>query len=224
VPPEDYAKYEGIDFLSGTQFNAFCEGALQADPNLEPRFVAIVERRAELVAALNQVFGDAQTEGSAGFGDGELDKFLADLIPFYDPPEELTPKSTRAIGQIMNELLADKPVSQGVLQTLERVAPRVGYRRSDLVLGAVRPTLTYPGLDELSRTFLKLLGKDGVAHETFLAMLRTGALELAEPGEDTPADQTTLRAALDLLFATDDQLATSAGPLWVVDRDARGYA
>jgi hypothetical protein len=223
VPPEEYAKYPGIDFLSGVQFNAFCDGSVAPDESLEPRFVALIKRRQELVAALDQVFGDAPTDGSADFGGGELDKFLADLIPFYDPPEELTPKATRAIGQVMAELLADKPISQEVLKTLERVAPRVGYRRKDLVLGAVRPALTYPGLDELSRTFLKLLAEGGVGHDTFLALLRAGALELAEPSDGTPPEDTTLRAALDLLFAMDDELGTGT-PLWVVDRDARGYA
>jgi hypothetical protein len=213
--------------LTGLRFNAPCDGGGEAAVGLDPRFAAMVERRAEIVAALDQLFGDKPTDDTAAFEDGELDRFLADLIPFYDKPDEWTPRSTRALEKILGELLADKPASKKVLTTLERVAPRVGYRPLRHVLGTVRPALSYPAIDELTRQFLALVSKDGAAYPVWLDLLEAGALELAEPkaADAPPADQSTLRAALDLLFIEDEALAPEgASPLWVVKRDDRGFA
>lgn len=187
----------------------------------------MVERRGEIVAALDQVFGDAATTGTAEFENGELDAFLANLVPFYDLPDEWTPKSTRALANVVAELMADKPASKKVISTLTRVAPRVGYRPIKQVLGAVRPILSYAGIDELTRQFLKLVIKDGAAYPAFVDLLKAGALELAEPkavDAPEPADS-TLRAAMQLLLASDPAFAPKDDPaLWVVQRDDLGFA
>lgn len=216
------------DELTGVRFNDACDGGGEAPEGSDPRFIAMVERREEIVASLDQVFGDQETKGSAEFADGELDTFLSNLIPFYDPPDEWTPKSTRALANIMGELLSKKKSSEKVLATLARVAPRVGYRPIKQVLGAVRPSLTYPRLDELTRQFLKLVTKDGSAYPAFTDLLKAGSLELAEPKTaDAPApENSTLRVAMDLLLASDPLFARSQNDpaLWVVQRDANGFA
>ncbi len=213
--------------LTGMRFNAPCDGDGVVDAEGDPRLAAMIERRAEIVAALDQVFGDAPSKGTAEFATGELDTFLANLIPFYDPPDEWTPKSTRALAQVLAELLADKPASKRVLSTLARVAPRVGYRPIKQALGAVRPAVTYPGLDELTRQFLKLVTSEGSAYPVFVDLLKAGALELAEPkaaDAPEPADS-TLRAAMQLLMTSDPSFAPEDGPpLWVVQRDDLGFA
>ncbi len=215
--------------LTGVRFNAPCDGMTGAASTSDPRFASMIEHRAEVVAALDQIFGDSATPtaGGAAFATGELDEFLANLIPFYDKPEEWTPRSTRAIGKIMEELVSEEKIPDEVLKALARVAPRVGYRPLAQVLGAVRPALTYPRLDELTRTFMPLVTEGGSAYQAFSSVLRAGALELAEEKdpEAPPASQSTLRAAVDLLFAEDPAFAApNDAPVWVVKRDDRGRA
>lgn len=215
--------------LTGVRFTAPCDGAIGAAPDSDPRFAAMVDRRGEIVAALDQVFGDSATPAAstALFETGELDTFLANLIPFYDKPEEWTPRATRAIGAIMDELVSDGKIPADVRKTLARVAPRVGYRPLAQVLGAIRPALTYPGLDELTRQFMTLVTEGGRAHPTLVDVLKAGALELAEEKDPTapPAPLSTLRAALDLLLIEDPAFNPAGdAPLWVVKRDERGRA
>ncbi len=95
------------------------------------------------------------------------------------------------------------------------------------MLGALRPALTYPGLDNLTREFMTLVTEGGRAHPTLVELMKAGALELAQEKDpnDPPAAQSTLRAALDLLLIEDDAFAPEGdAPVWVVKRDERGRA
>ena len=218
------------DELTGFRFNAPCDGQAGVDEGEDLRFASMVEHRAEIVAALDQVFGDSETPPAqgAGFADGELDDFLANLIPFYDKPEEWTPRATRAIGKIMEELVSGEKIPEEVLKALARVAPRVGYRPLEHVLGALRPALTYPGLDELTRQFMTLVTEGGRAHPTLVDLLKAGALELAQekdPGRACTPQRARCARRSTCCSSEDDAFAPEGdAPVWVVKRDERGRA
>ncbi|MDB4985113.1 MAG: hypothetical protein JWN04_291, partial [Myxococcaceae bacterium] len=112
-----------------------------------------------------------------------------------------------------------------VIDTISRLSARVGYRPADLTLGSVRPILSYDGLDKLADLLLGVLSDSGSAHEQWLEVLRSGALELAdEPVPVQDPATSTLKVALDLLFTSDDTLAGPSGPLPVLQRDSNGDA
>ena len=146
--------------------------------------------------------------------------------PPHLPNKHAQVQDNHSLADIMSELLAER--GKPVLATLARVASRVGYRPLKQVLGAIRPSLTYPRLDELTRQFLKLVTKDGSAYPAFTDLLKAGSLELAEPkAADAPAPaDSTLRAAMELLLASDPLLALHPDDpaLWVVQRDENGVA
>ena len=228
---------------SGLRFDDACDGGLDTSGAVgtAPRLAALVARRARVVEALDQAFGDEMVPDSAGFEDGELDRFLLDIVPYYDPPELVLPTSTRAIGNMLKELVKPlDPVSaeplmpgpQGtrakkVLETLARIGERKGYRQASRTLGAIRPVLTYPRLDEVGQQLLGLVADGGTGREAFMATLRAAALELAEPREpEANPDDTTLHLVLDQLLLQEDPVFAEPGlpELLVLKRDRNGDA
>src|ERR1700712_1436528 len=72
--------------LSGIQFDAACDGNTDAssqDP-MQPRLNAMLDHRAQIIAALEQMVGDQAVTNYGAFDDGELKDFLKQLVPFYD--------------------------------------------------------------------------------------------------------------------------------------------
>jgi hypothetical protein len=194
---------------TGTRFSAPCEvGETALNAGMaDNRFVAMVRRRPQLVAALDQVFGDAQiasvTEAFAtGAGDsGELDQFLKNLIPFYD--DGTLKAGTDAISAMAGQLATPTDArASAVLAKLADLSRRQGYRAADQVLAATRPMLSYKRLDELSETLLTLLGEGGKGNAVFKQVLEATALELADDSKNVPNDQSTLRVATNLLMRT----------------------
>jgi hypothetical protein len=213
--------------LSGARFDAACDAPAEADlaDTERPRLAAILQRREAIVAALEQAIGDQPVGDSGTFEDGELKAFLQSLVPFYD--DDRLPGMTQKLAGLLERVLdANDPRARAVIDRLAAISPRVGYRPAPWALGAIRPFLSYDGLDELSRVLLGLFGEGGAAHEEFEAMLRAAALELAEEAEVVPdRDDTTLHVLLDLLLTADPALANPGDPqLLTVRRDARGLA
>ena len=195
-----------------------------------PRLQSLLDRRAELVSALDQVFAEdvgAMVPEVSRFEDKELTGFLASLIPFYD--DETMPKSTRALASVAAKLLdpAD-PRGQRVLDTLARLSPRTGYRSSADIVAAVRPMLKYDRMDQLSQELLGFVGEGGAAHDAFVELLKVATLEMAEPAEvitDGAADNTTLHVTTQLLFTENDAFKTPSEPnKYFVRRDNKGVA
>jgi hypothetical protein len=233
--------------VDGVRFNPVCDG--EGDPeNLlasedAERLRALVARRSQIVAALDQVFGDLREQGVEPFADNEINRFLGEIVPFYDPPDELLPAAADAIADVLWKLIepldeqgkAKDPNdrnarrAEAVLAKFETVAKRKGYRPADRSLGFTHPILTYPQLDDVGKGLLSFVGKEGSGHEALISLLRAAALELAE--DATPADasdperlNTTLHAALELLLTEDDALAEPNQEAWVLRRGPDGFA
>jgi len=221
---------------NGQRFVALCDGKQTDIPDdLDARLTALIQRRPETVAALDQVLGDAAVPDSQSFAEDQLEEWLLKLLPFYQDEADaelpgIVPRSTRALAKVMERLTDDKDANaQDVLNTIARISTRAGYRSPDRVLAAIRPTLKYDRLDELTESLLDLVAEDGDGHAAFMALLQATALELAEPAE-AKNGPTTLSLALDLLLRpTDNDLFVKAEgkalePLPVLARDDDGNA
>ncbi|MDB4976773.1 MAG: hypothetical protein JWN48_5114 [Myxococcaceae bacterium] len=223
---------------SGYRFVPLCEGTGTtglADIRRTPggkKLAALIDRRPDTVAALDQVLGAQLVSDSQGFADHELEDWLKLLLPFYgtdDPAgEDVLPRSTEALAAVMTQLT--DPKNQDVLDTIARISQRQGYRPPDRVLAAIRPTLTYGRLDALSKSLLALVAKDGSGHDAFEGVLEAAALELAQEPEPKE-NPSTLSLALDLVLRHDDNdLFVAAEPenslvaLPVLERGPEGNA
>ncbi|MET0286255.1 MAG: hypothetical protein ABW352_17380 [Polyangiales bacterium] len=216
--------------LSGIKYTQLCDAPpddLDDEPLVadQPRLKAMLVRRQAIVDAIAQTIGDLPVNEGASFEEDELKDFLNSLVPFYD--DLRLPTVSRKLAELLR-LVVDEgdPRAVAVIDQLSKISPRIGYRVAERALGAVRPFLTYPELDSLSRVLLALFGEGGEAHDEFVALLQATTLEMAddaEPKTDGP-DNTTLHLVLDLLLGEDQALAEGGGKQWAVRRDTRGYA
>jgi hypothetical protein len=216
--------------LSGMRYDSLCDdppAGLGDEPLVaaQPRLKALLERRSAIVDAVAQTIGELPVEGGAEFADDELKDFLNSMVPFYD--DERLPTVSRKLADMLGQVVdPDDARAVAAIEQLSTISPRVGYRVAQRALGAVRPLLSYGGLDKLSKVLLGLFSEGGDAHDEFAAFLKATALELAddaEPKTDGP-DSTTLHLVLDLLLKEDPALAEGNGKLWTVRRDRRGVA
>ncbi|MET0340872.1 MAG: hypothetical protein ABW252_07705 [Polyangiales bacterium] len=214
------------DDSTGDRFYPICDGKGPPRSDDDPRLVALVEKRALVIETLDKVFGEAGGEGIETFKEGELTGFLRSMVPFYDPPEQYVPGATRGIADVLVRLVDPQDArAVKVLETVARLSARNGYRTPDTVLGAVRALLTYPDLDTLSEKLLAVVGEGGAAHDAFVHVLESAALELGdEPVAVADRDDTTLHMALELLLSPDARFAGTSGPVLVVRRDDQGNA
>jgi hypothetical protein len=208
----------------GLRFNAPCEGQGELAGDVDdPRLLAIVARRDELVAALDQSFGDAPVgtatesfeEGSGNTG--ELDQLLENMVPFYD--DGTTPRSTRALAAIANRLAEQGDSrAQATRSKLAELSTRQGYRAPADMLAATTPLLAYPDIDNVAERLLGLLGEGGEGNETFLNLLAAGALELADDSSNVANEDSSLRVAAQLLMrplpAVGTERPADAGDEW----------
>lgn len=198
--------------VSGRQTRELCLGTADPSTAPTPRLRAMAEQRDRLVAALDQTLPEPLED--------DLDHFMVQLLPFYEPPTELLPTQTRALGELLAKLSADE---EG-LQALERLSQRVGYRPLRLALGVARPALAYPGIVGFAENALATIDDGGAAGEEWDALLQALALELATAEVDPPSDEIgTLAVTRDLLFTQDNDFAEGT-PHYLALRDARGVA
>lgn len=212
--------------VSGDRFYPLCDGEQEPEDEDDPRLRALLTRRPEIIAALEQVFAERPVEGQSTFHDDELSQFMLSLVELYDKPHEYVPLATRGIADMLERLLDENDArASAVIETVARLSARTGYRPPDKVLGALRPILSYERFDILAKSLLKEVAEGGHAHEAFKDVLEALALELAdEPVAPADPNATTLGAALALLFASDDRLAGPSGPAWVLRRNDKGDA
>jgi hypothetical protein len=147
---------------------------------------AMVRRRSELIRAVNAVFPDGEivdptvsTGAKIRLHDALFD-FTQKLVPLYEanPYEKagapLLPSSTRAIARLFGAL----GESDEARKALTRMWGRQGYRPFNVALGAIRPVLTYPGLREMTKATLAVLGPDGVGAPELQQLLTVAKREL----------------------------------------------
>ena len=83
----------------------------------------------------------------------ELAQTLSRMIELYK--DETVPQVTRSLGQLFQAIGSDVE-AQGALARLDA---REGYRPPPVALGVARPFFSYPRLEELSTSALRLLAK-----------------------------------------------------------------
>jgi hypothetical protein len=201
--------------VTGRQTRALCEG--RADPATapSPRLQALANNRRRLIEALDQAIPPDMHE--------DMNHFLAQIVPLYDPPEERLPTQTRAMAELIRALMEDFDA----VDALERLGYRDGYRPHRLSLGLARPVMTYPELGDLTRTTLDTIEDGGAAAEPWQELLRAAALEMAtakrqeeDKGPATPPS--TLEVTRGLLFRHRELFGGGGDKSFIAKRDTRG--
>jgi hypothetical protein len=225
---------------------------------------AMARRRDDLIRAFDKVFSDDPVAdpfhpGQGVSGHFALEKFLQRVVPLYEnnpidkdgsgAREGLMPSVTRAIGRLFAALggpgkspegdFGDPAKAQAARQALSRLSGRVGYRPLRVALGAIKPSLAYPELRQMTQTFAPRLAPGGVLRDAFQNVLGSTQAELAtsqpkdwpiaysvDPAKTQPnRPRTNLEVARAILLATDPAFAEpGASPRYLVTRDLRGYA
>ncbi|NUP09320.1 MAG: hypothetical protein HOW73_24980 [Polyangiaceae bacterium] len=210
----------------------------------------LVRRRGELVRAFNATFPDVDIDNPATEDSSDKVNLLTALMEFsqklailyennpYDPlpgADPLAPKTTRALGDVFDAV----GLSVEAKEMLARMWARRGYRPSNVGLGAMRSTLAYPNLRELTTSAVSLLGPLGDANPELRQALSVLKEEMAFMKPETsglppltfagPAQlnrpRTTIEMMRELMLAQDDRFAPSpdAPTRYIAMRDRRGY-
>jgi phosphopantetheinyl transferase (holo-ACP synthase) len=227
---------------------------------------AMARRRGELIQALNAAFKKEQLPvpygkpGETISSHTALSIFLKRLVPLYETnpvdtqgsgaTEALMPSVTRATGRLFAALagpdkdnphtaFADQKVAEAAQAALAGFSGRQGYRPTRVLLGALRPAMTYPELRSLTQTFAPRLGPGGPMRDAFQNVLGMTQSELETSlSKDPPValtvdvsrmqpnrPRTNTEIAQAIMLATNPAFAApGAEPRLLVKRDLRGYA
>ncbi len=90
-----------------------------------------------------------------------------------------------------------------MLSTIARISQRAGYRAPDRVLAAIRPTLSYDRLDELTKALLDLVAEGGDGHDAFMGLLEADRARAGRAGRGQGRPDHA-QLALDLLLRPSD--------------------
>lgn len=198
--------------VSGRETRALCDGEVGPEAAPTERLRVLAESRDRLVVAFDTTMPEPIED--------DLDHFMLQLLPLYDPPAERLPEQTRATAALLETLATD----DDALGALERLSHRGGYRPLRLALGVARPTLSYPGIVGLADSTLDAIGPGGTAESEWEALLDALALDLAIPDEELEDDgPSTLALTRQLLFTQRDTFGRGPGRLLTL-RDERGIA
>lgn len=216
------------------------------------KMAALARRRSDLVRAFNAAFPDVDiddpsTEDTSDTVDlldammdlGQRVSTLYDSNPYekssVDAP--LAPAATRALG----DLFAAIGSNDEAKEMLTRMWARKGYRPSNVGLGAVKGTLTYPDLRDFTTNAVQLLGPAGEASPELTVLLEVLRREMqnmstelstlplldVDPSTAQPnRPRTTIEVARQLMLTEDPRFAKepNAPPRYIAVRDKRGYA
>ena len=198
--------------VSGRQTLDLCEGRVGPESAPTTRLAVLASHRNRVVAALDSTLPEHTQD--------DLQNFMVQIIPFYDPPEEALPAQTRAIGDMLAKITADPEA----ISALERLSVRTGYRPLRLALGLARPALSYPELVPLSQTLLRVIDEEGPAGPAWEALLEALAVEFAT-ATVSPAsnEKSTLELARELLLQEDAAFGNGRVSYMAL-RDRRGLA
>ncbi len=198
--------------VSGGQTRELCAGNAGPDAAPTARLRALAEQRARLVGALDTVLPEDLYD--------DLDHFMLQLLPLYEPPSDNLPRQTRATAELLTQFIED----DAALAALERVGYRAGYRPLNVALGAARPFLAYPDLVPFVTKALDTIGEGGIAEREWNDLLTAAALDLAT-AEASPVEPgpTTLELVRDLMMTARPEFGTGTAR-YLVQRDRRGLA
>ncbi len=231
---------------------------------------AMARRRKDLIKALNKTFDDGavpipfDSSGKTINGHAALSAFLQAIVPLYetnpvDPKSEpMMPGLTRSAGRLFAAFagkgespftdFANDPnkmttIAGGAQKAMASIGGRQGYRPLSVALGAIRPSLAYPGLREMAQTLVPELGPGGSMHDQLQNVLGAVQKELADsqpisqdqmpkPYQLTDAAKlqpnrarTDMEVVRAILLAEDPAFeALGAKPEYLVRRDLRGVA
>ncbi len=197
--------------VEGREAGRLCTSESRPEEAEPPRIRTLIAERTRFVSALDAVLPEDALD--------PFERFLGDLLPFYDPPEERLPGQARALGA----LLASLAEQDEVAEALARIGYRQGYRPLRLSLGIVRPALDYPGFEALSERALAALDEGGSARPVWLDALRAVALEMADarPSDRPPGERSGLNTLRELLLRRDEAFGRGAA-IYLPERDPRG--
>jgi len=234
---------------------------------------AMARRRDDLITAFNATFSDDPVAdpfhaGQTVRGHVALKRFLQRIVPLYESNpvdhdgsgsrEGLMPGVTRATGRLFAALggpgkdpyaqFGDPAKAKKAQEALSRLSGRLGYRPLRVALGAIKPSLAYPDLRQLTQTFavrLRPAGKNpppggGLMRDAFQNVLGMAQNELSTSVEGPlPAPyaltdaaklqpnrpRSNAEVARAIMLSQNPAFAKpGAQPRYLVVRDARGYA
>jgi hypothetical protein len=197
------------DDTAGQRSQALCLGDAAtvahaaSDASLPPRLVVLARRRAELARAVDDMLPDELAD--------ELELLMREMLPFYEPPAQRLPASTRALAALLRSLAADEQALAG-LESLGRD----GMVGPEAALGPVRALLSSPGLADFLVDVMPSLTSAGEGRSGLETLLSGLALELATSQSGDDGDLAQLERLL-------QRPLPAAGEPWLVARrDARG--
>jgi hypothetical protein len=201
---------ERVD-VSGALGHGVCVAGDPPPPGAPLKLAAIVEQHPEIVANVDTILPPPLLSS--------LERFLEQILPLYD--DGTMDRAVTGIGNLLGAMAADPDVPPA----LARLGLRHGYRPASLGPGLVHELVYYPELDNFVGSVLGLVGPGGAAEAEWHQLLAAGALSLSavQPEADPAAPDRPLRLALDVLLATDPDLAGGT-PRPAVARDVRGIA
>jgi hypothetical protein len=203
--------------VSGAKYHAACTtvpppGALPPTTDA-PKVNVLIDRRSDVVAALDLILPDALLD--------PVNAFLQAILPLYD--DGTFTKANAAIGALLRVFAGDDELTGA----LARLGGRDGYRPLEAALGLTRQVFDDPDIDTVLKSLLRTLDDGGVAHDAFLALTAALHLELvtAQPVAAPRDPERTMNLALPVLFAQDANGRFGSGvPRLLVRRDFRGIA
>ncbi len=227
------------------------DAAVEARRIAVAKMKALVRRRSDLVKAFNATFPDVDIDDVSTEDEGDKVNLLTAMMEFsqrlavlyeQDPyPQEgkkaepLAPKTTQALGNVFDAISA----SEDARQMLTRMWARRGYRPSNVGLGMMGSTLSYPDLRDLTTSAIALLGPLGAANpelSTVLGVLKEKLAYMTAETSSLPPltiaqgaqpnrPRTTIEALRQLMLTENDRFAVSADdpPRYIALRDRRGY-
>jgi hypothetical protein len=216
------------------------------------KMAALAQRRGDLVRAFNATFPDVDIEDPSTEAPSDTVNLLDAMMdlgqrvsalyeenPYkktsLDAP--LAPAATRALG----DLFAAIGENEEARQMLTRMWARKGYRPSNVGLGVVKGTLSYPDLRDFTTNAVQLLGPAGEASPELTVLLDVLRREMqamntelstlplldVDPSTAQPnRPRTTIEIARQLMLTEDPRFAKDPGapPRFIAVRDKRGYA
>lgn len=211
---EDRADGDGRVDVTGENYREFCRKGTSPPPQPYPSVSALDGERADLIAAVDKGFPQADLAG--------LQKLLSSnkFLAIYD--DDTAQDAAQKVADLFGELATDDEFTAAIA----RLDGRIGYRPGAAAKGLLPAVAQYAKLDALLDKVPDALGPGGAAHTEMVNLELAASRELASasPAPTAPGDpERTLNLAIDLLLGESPLLGTDK-PRYLTRRDARGLA